>query len=493
MGYYDHKFKLSQVLDDLSDRGLPVDIQLQSELRDYIATEETKLLSELQQLIPQELMPANRKEGYKGLPKELRAALKERDLLIPKAKLDYYYTNHYDLCNELGYYVRDLDGEYGLVKVLPFNPDSAQQLIRYIEFKGYRVPLHIDTGKPTTGKEPLEKLIEEVDDDALRLVQKMRKLTKLGGTYASGDWIPGEDGRVHGTFRFGTASGQTSCTRPNIQQFPEHYDKNDLWITDIMKRVKGTIKAEPGHKLVKGDARGAHGRCQGFLAEDEAYYRLASLDLHSYNTAHYIGVEDKDSLLALDDTSLMKRLKEIKKDYEYERNAKLKRVAYLMQFGGGADKAFQILSAFESVVEVHQLMGMIKNLFPKTFIEFPQWVEREMKKHPRIISASGGCRWFYDKDLQQAIAFCVSNNFHAHVQSAGIRLYERGAFEKYEAINFGHDSWWWHPREELVDECIAVVREEMEKPSEILVNSLGAFWCSADFQVGDTLLTVKDY
>lgn len=483
MGYYTHRFKLSQVLDDLSDRGLPVDIQLQTELRDYIATEETKLLGELQQLVPQELKPYRQ---YKGWPGDLREAVKAAGLWVKRCQpqeFPQYVT-------DMGYALND---DFVLIKPLPFNPDSSIQLLRYIEHKGYRVPLHIDTGKPTTGKEPLEKLIEEVDDDALRLVQKMRKLTKLGGTYASGDWIPGTDGRVHGTFRFGTASGQTSCTRPNIQQFPEHYDKSDLWITDIMKRVKGTIKAEPGHKLIKGDARGAHGRCQGFLAEDEAYYRLASLDLHSYNTAHYIGVEDKDELLALDDYSLMKRLKEIKKEYEYERNAKLKRVAYLMQFGGGADKAFQILSAFESVVEVHQLMGMIKNLFPKTFIEFPKWVEQEMKKHPRIISASGGCRWFYDKDLQQAIAFCVSNNFHAHVQSAGIRLYERGAFEKYEAINFGHDSWWWHPKEELVDECISVVREEMEKPSEILVNSLGAFWCSADFQVGDTLLTVKDY
>lgn len=467
---------------------MPVDRQRQSDLREYILQQETELLGELQELVPGGLRP---KKLYKGLPKDLRAALKERNCTAPKNTLnDSFSERAMGIAMESGF---DFGGG-SLYRPLPFNPDSYKQLLSYIEHQGYPVPLHIDTGKPTTGQAEIEKLVEQTNDPLLKLVQKTRKLTKLGGTYASGDWIPGDDGRVHGTFRVSaTASGQTSCTSPNIQQFPEHFNPEDAWIADIVHRVKDCIRAEPGHKLVKVDARGAHGRCQGFLAEDAAYYRLANLDLHSYNTAQYVGTPDKDTLLAMDDATLSIRLKEIKKQYKHDRDFKLKRVAYLMQFGGGAEKAFKILTAFDSVLEVVQLMEMIKGLFPRTFVDFPKWVEGQMRQHPRIITASGGCRWFWDHDLQQAIAFSVSNPFHCHVQDAGVRLFQSGAFSKYEAVNFGHDSWWWHPRVELVDECIAAVKEEMERPSEILVNSLGAFQCMSDAQVGDSLGEMVDY
>jgi len=494
MGYYRHKYLLSMALDDLSERGLPVDRARQSALRNHIETDETTLLADLQALVPEEVRPSNRKDGYKNLPKDLRAALKLAGLVVPKAKLDYYYTHHYDLCNELGYFIRSLDGEFGLVKVLDFNPNSSQQLLHYIEHRGYPIPRHIDTGKPTTGQAEIEKLVEQTNDPLLKLVQKLRKLTKLGGTYCNGDWVPGEDGRVHTSFKVSsTASGQTAATNPNIQQFPEHFNPEDEWIADIVHRVKDCIRAEPGHKLVKVDARGAHGRMQGFLAEDAPYYRLANLDLHSYNTAHYLRLPDRYQLLDLDDVALSRRLKEIKRAHEHDRNFKLKRVAYLMQFMGGAEKAYKILTAFDSVIEVQQLMDMIKTLFPKAFKDFPASVEQRMKQYPRLISPSGGCRWFWDYDLQQAVAFSVSNPFHCHVQDALIRLWERGALLKYEGVNFTHDAVWMHPRVELVDEAIAVAKEEFERPSEILVNSLGAFQCMSDAQVGDVLSEMEDY
>lgn len=474
-------------LDAITEHGLPVDRALQDKLRTYLESEEERIQREVQLLVPEELLPLNRKEGYKSLPKDLRARLKELDLIVPKAKLDYYLINHYAVIQALGY-VDVVD--VGLVKRLEFNPTSAKQLLAYIRHMGYPVPLHIDTGAPTTGKEELQKLIDDTGDEVLKLAQKSKKVSKLKGTYCSGYWIPGPDGRVHGKFRFGTASQQVSCTEPNIQQYPEHYDPDDEWIVDIMQQVKGAIKAEPGYKFVKVDARGAHGRMQGWLSEDADYYRLASLDLHSYNTAYFVNVPDKDSLIGLDDASLMTRLKEIKKQFNHERNFMVKRVSFLSQYGGGAEKASRILRLDQFVVQA--IMDTTANRFPRTFKEFPKQVRRMLNQSPRLRNPFNCVRWIWDGDMEQAVAFLPSSCFHCHIQSALVRLFEMGAFAKYGACNFPHDAVWYHCREDLVDECIEVTKLEMERPSDVLVNSLGPFWCSADAQVGDSLLEVVD-
>lgn len=494
-GYYETKYKLSFVLDDLTARGLPVDKGRQTELREYVAAQEMSLSAELQSLIPEHLLPANRKKGYSGLPKELRIALKEAGLIVPKAKLDYYTTNHYDICNSLGYYVRDINGEFGLVKVLPFNSNSSDQLLTYIRHKGYKVPTHIDTGRDTTGKEAMESLIGQTNDPVLRLVQKIRKLTKLGGTYANGDWVPNGDGRVHGTFRFGTASGQTSCTKPNIQQFPEHYDPNDAWITDLMHRVKGTIRAEKGHVFVKTDLRAFHARMQGFMSEDAAYYRMANFDPHSYVTAYYVGEPDAGTLMSLDDAQLRPRLKEIKTAHAHDRNAKVKRTLFLMQFGGGADKMFRILNGggFVSVVEVQALMDLIKDLFPRTFRDFPKQTKRLLAVSPRLVSPFGCTRWFWDQDAEQGTAFRVSNPAHCHIQAALVRLHAGGVFREFNAVNFAHDALWSMPRVQDAEECKRVVTAEFEKPSEVLVNSLGAFYVHGDSQIGEDMNSMEDF
>jgi len=484
MGYYNQKFLLSFALDDITERGLPVDIERQTKLREYIESEEIRLLAEIQALVPFAVRPLSK--AYKGLPKDLRTALKERDLIVKKAGLDYYHINHYDLCNSLNYYL--IDDQF--VRVEDFNPNSHKQLINYLTYMGYRIPLHIDTGEATTGKEEFAQLIAETDDELLKLTQKIKKLTKLGGTYASGDWIPGEDGCVHGTFRYTTAIGQTAATKPNCQQFPEHFDKKDEWISEIMRQVKGSIRAKEGHKLVKVDARSAHARMQGFLAEDPDYYRLASLDLHSYTTGHYMNVPDAREMILLNDADLHRRLKEINKQYNHIRNSMVKRITYLMQYGGGAEKAATILRV--AVAEVEGLISFITQLFPLSFADFPKKIKALVKQHPRLVSPHGHCRWMWDGDLQQAIAFMVANPFHAHIQDAIVRLFQQGVFSRYNVVNFTHDALWLHPLEADVPAAIKAVQVEFERPSEILVNSLGAFWCSADAQVGDSLLDMED-
>jgi hypothetical protein len=90
------------------------------------------------------------------------------------------------------------------------------------------------------------------------------------------------------------------------------------------------------------------------------------------------------------------------------------------------------------------------------------------------------------------MAFWVASPAHCVIQDAILRLDERGALDKYQAVNLMHDALWWCPREELAEECVAVATEEFERASDVLVNSLGKFFCHADAKRGPDMATLED-
>jgi uracil-DNA glycosylase family 4 len=64
-GYYEHKFRLKDVLDELGARGLPIDADGQAEFRAEVMAESEKLSAELQPLVPEIVLSRKR---YKRLP-----------------------------------------------------------------------------------------------------------------------------------------------------------------------------------------------------------------------------------------------------------------------------------------------------------------------------------------------------------------------------------------------------------------------------------------
>jgi len=363
----------------------------------------------------------------------------------------------------------------------PFNPNSSLQLIRYLRHQGYPVPTKVDDPeKETTGKSELEKLAAKVDDPVLNIVVASRELRKTGLDYTGGAWTPAADGRVHTTFKPNTASGQLTSASPNVQQFPEH--------SQLAKRAKEMIAAEPGHTLVKIDMRGFHSRMIGWLANDAAYYKLADFDVHSFVTAHYLGLQGAKYLIELPDDELRAELDIIKNLHKHTRNYKIKRVVHGSQFGLGTRKLYRMNSDhFESEAEAVRLKALLACLFPQTFTKFPKWVEHQIRKvtRGRLVSPFGHHRYFFDFDMEQATAYLPSNCAHCEIQSAIVRLHKMGALEKYGAANMVHDSLWFHCPDGLVEECKSVVVAELSAPSKVLVSSLlGPFQCNADVEQG---------
>lgn len=402
-----------------------------------------------------------------------------------------------------------------------YNPHASSPNTKaYIRHQGYKMPTHIVTGEETTGLTELDKLAKETGDSVLRATYDWRKLRKTGLDYTTGKWVPGEDGRVHGTLRCGTTgSGQTTATDPNIQQFPDH--------TGLAKRAKEAIRAERGRVLVKVDMRGFHSRMVGWIANDATYYQLADEDVHSFITAHYLHLPDAPYLMEMSADERRAALKFVKAEHSHTRNYKVKRVVHGRQFNMGVKKLYQLHGAdFDPPVdqviakvgeakwysltpedqlatindlgrmEARRLYRLFDDLFPLTFVAYIEET-RELIYHVtknRLTTPFGHHRFFWGFDMEQAAAFRPSNSAHCHIQSALVRMRATGALKAFGACNFTHDALWLHPWERDVDECVATVQYEFEKPSTVLVDSpLGPFQCNSDAEVGYHLAHMEAY
>lgn len=524
-GYRSHKLDLRPVLDYLGEVGLPVDRTRQAELRSYVQGELTTMQRRMQELVPTEILGIHPKAGYKTLSGKVALEADNPDEKVPlRVILEQYSPSEPPVviaAGHIGYLTqRDFldEKEDTLVRrwciERLYNPHgSSPNTKAYIRHMGYRMPKKIGTDDDTTGKLELAQLAAETGDEVLKLTGEWRERAKVGNDYTGGLWVPGDDGRVHATFRWGTASAQLVAVAPAVMTYPEH--------SGIAKKAKAAIRAQPGHTLVKIDKRGYHARMAGWLARDEVYYRLADSDVHSFATAHFLKLHDAPFLLDMSDDELRSALTAIKAEHGHTRNYKVKRVVHGVTFGARVKKIYGMYApnfnppeadviadvgdakwydwdrerqmreiARRGRHEAQQLIDTLYHLFPKTFVLFPQWVNEQIRNVTpwRLRSPFGHHRIFYDFDLEQATAYLPSNCSHCDFQLGLVRLWRSGALRHFEAINSTHDALWLHPRTELVEECIATVQYEFEKPSDVLVDSpLGPFQCGSDAEMGDDL------
>jgi uracil-DNA glycosylase family 4 len=512
-GYYEHKFRLKDVLDDLGRRGLPIDAEQQSEFRIEVMAESEKLSGELQSLVPAQLLDLHPKQGYKVIPKPIKELVAAciglgQPQIVERVK------------NELGYDFRPFgdngDSVERWCKALPFNPNSSQQLLRYIKHMKYKVPKKWGEDKETTGKDALEKLHHQTGDKVIGLVREIRKMNKLVSAFTSGNWKPSDGGRVHPTFLFGTATGQLSCQRPNIQQFPVH--------GELAKKFKRMIRAEDGHTFVSLDFRSFHARSLGWLALDENYYKLADFDVHSFVTAHFMKLANANDLLQLPDDELRIELSRIKAAHKDVRDQKAKRAILGLGFHMGVNKLYAMnADSFNptwqelrlvagrnadswpderkqkyvnkfGLAEAKKLVILIQKLFPRAFLDFPLSIEDQIRRVTKcyLKSPTGANRWFWDLNLEEAVAFLPANIAHGHIDDVALRLRDQGLDEKFQMVNWRHDCFDFHCPNELVRECIDTVKFEMERESEICENELGKFQCNVDWKVGVSLAEMKE-
>lgn len=132
------------------------------------------------------------------------------------------------------------------------NPRSPLQILLF--FANFGLVL------PTTQKEFLEKIRDELDGDLQVFVDLLlvnRNLTKTFGTYIRGLRKKVKDGKVYTTFSLhGTTSGRLASKNPNLQNIKRE------------KAIRNQFTAAPGRVLVQADYSQVEGRTICILAQD---------------------------------------------------------------------------------------------------------------------------------------------------------------------------------------------------------------------------------
>jgi hypothetical protein len=352
----------------------------------------------------------------------------------------------------------------------------------------------------------------------------------MKGTYTDGDYIPNVNGRVHTTFTFRPNNLQLSSRRPNIQNYPVH--------SKLAERFKGCIEAQEGHVIVSFDFRGFHNKMLGFLAKDDLYLRVASLDTHSFVVGYVVNDARILNCLELSDEELSIILKDIKHKHHYLRDRQIKNVVHGINYGLSEEGCYkryaeQFNPSIEEVYrnsrkiytgetlakrveflgkqKVKNVYNIVKKLFPRVF----EWQDRtivEADKQGYIQIPFGARRWFLaasdikyntkggvasikkGEQAQEALAFPVSSNSHCHMRERMILIHKEGLDREANLINCIHDSLVFEIEDTRIEELCKPIKEILEARSSVLFNDLmpDGFFCNVDGKIGKTMRTYND-
>lgn len=513
-----------KVLQPWEERGIPMSVKRLDELRSWITDEVIRLTQEMLIHVPPELHKKDPPKGYTNLPEKIKPMVYDRhpDLkeLVDKKKLPVKEVYRRLIEGELGETLTkaivDFDLTLGMIgenkrlyTTVYFNPRSPKQMIDYLKFKSYRIPLDFKKKTPTTADKEMMRLEHETKDPVIKLTREIRVTEKMQSSYtgkvgedgiARGGWIPDPDGRLR-TRAVSKSTGQLASLSPNVFTLPKRRG-------DLAKRFRMCMEAEADHKIVAFDYKAFHDKMVANLATDEAKWRTAAIDPHTYVAGFLVNYPGIQNALKLSDDDLKLFLKEIRSKHEKVRDNQAKPLNHGVNFGEGPGRLYQEnREYFKDIAEAKRMWLKLRQIYPKTFA----WQDMILASLDTdnggvnyLQSVWGTRRWFWEvwkwekdkykgwikrkgQDAEKAIAYLPANCSHLMFRTKQLEMADLGWLDKYELINMPHDELLFHPHDKYVDECIENVKRVMEAPVKELANPIlcpEGFTCGVDVHVG---------
>lgn len=197
-----------------------------------------------------------------------------------------------ELSNEFEGVLANLQEKIFQIAGKEFNIASPKQMADIL-FNELKLPSGSKTGKTksfSTGVEVLEDLSESGYEIATYLL-KWRQISKLKSTYTDSlqKQVNPNTNRIHTTFlQTSTATGRLSSTDPNLQNIPIR--------TQEGKRIRNTIVAENGHKLISADYSQIELRILAEIADikelKDAFKN--NIDIHTKTASQVFGIPITD-------------------------------------------------------------------------------------------------------------------------------------------------------------------------------------------------------
>lgn len=497
-GYARRTYQVRPILASMEDLGIPVNDEKRVKFGDKLDAAKKVEWEKMQLCVPEECREIHPKNGYKMAPKDT-TGLVERE--FPET-MKSFPVIHYEI--EKNYLVGSQKMYRRWCRIEPFTP-SPKQLLRYIRFKGHPVPKNFKTGSDTTAAKELERLEKKTDDPLYRYVRTYRAIQTMKGTFVDG-WKPAADSRVHSTFTFKPATAQLSSRGPNVQNAPQH--------TTLADEFLEVIEAPEGYTLVDFDHRSFHALTLGFLAEDADYMRIARIDVHSFLTSAAMKLKSPETMLAMDNGSLVEYLGWVKHEHEYFRKRRAKPIILGWGFGRGYKAIYQAeREHFDNESQTKQLIETLESCFPRAVL-YRSKVQHEADRPPNNLTTTFGfIRWFWDvfdyrppksgaavrrcklcglhhsngEQAEEAIAYRPSNCAFGMMREEALEMRARGLDARFGLINNVHDNWKFCCKDNLVEECLATIKPLMEAPSPYMVHPILApngLSCEVEAKVG---------
>lgn len=530
-GYIGQVFEVRPVLAAMEDRGMPIDDDARVKLDAEFEIAQREILAKIQAAVPSGIGRLQPKEGYKGVPPEVKQWLVTAPASWGRSDIPVPFNDEDDNSGERYFYkqrefavpiVDALTGEPVLQKttrwcrVYDFNPNSRDQVILYMKAKGHQVPKNKNkedaegNNPDTTNEKELRRLANKTGDLFYLDVIEYRGLSKLRGTYVEG-FKPGADGYVHTTFTFDTGIGQLTSRNPNTQNFTKL--KPTIALATAMRSI---VAAKDRKIITEWDWKSCHVITLGFLAEDLQYMRLGRLDIHSFVAGHFLNLWDGLKIVHESDEELVKRFKWLKSDAVRKRvrddqakhgilgignglKAKGLFERYMESFppkpcGCGTGKV-QGIRGLKNCPQcggkkfipgsrvAEMVLEVCEQLFPKVF----QFQKREVKvahEQQYLKSSFGHIRrffevfrwdsrrndWGHGDQHEEAVAYRLANFAHSQMRLTMKHLDHSGLARKYGMYNQIHDALQFHFDESMLEEHVAEVFPVMTAPSPIMVH-----------------------
>jgi hypothetical protein len=379
--------------------------------------------------------------------------------------------------------------------------------------KLYTVPLHPDTGNPTTGKADLEEMYWRLEqagapDRVIELVLEMRSLDYNINTQIK-NWEPKEDGRVHTSWGFKAPSGQLDSSQPNVLNLSK-------W-TATGQRFRRIIEAPANHVFIEFDKARYHITTMGYCSESREYIRFGQLDSHSIFASHIMPKEwGKAITMDLPEGEILDRANWVKKrckEVGQQTGLDLRQVAKVIvlanQLGQGPRNLYRKNRRhIESEKQAKYYQDYLSDLFPEVtnfkddIREVANGFDYRSPNYHRLLKLKarfGGPKflllkewgiidyffdvfsWRYNKgqhkwvkawgtDSEKAVAFPVQGIAFGGLKYEIREMGARGYLDRYSFINSVHDSNVFLCPVRLSDNCLADVAGVMGKPCDRLVN-----------------------
>lgn len=255
------RVELAPLLQRMGRTGLPVDQTAQEALRIKLAEEQKVELAKVQASVPDAL----------------------RKVIIKKGRPRVRFEEYEEFERE--------EGKRGWRRLEDFNPNSSDQLLKYIKYKGYKTPTNPKTGGESTLEKGLRRLAKLTNDPVLHAALNFKESAKISSTYL---WHIESDGRVRGHYDY-TYTSRLRMFKQNLQNIPKRKKK-------LAMQLRETVKPPAGWVFVEADLMSAEPLMTGFYADDPTYMRMATYGAHTFFASYMMGeplrVEDGEDAIA---------------------------------------------------------------------------------------------------------------------------------------------------------------------------------------------------